>query len=67
MSAPASRNSRRSRRDLVIPVEQKIAKLFEKCLVEEARFGITGPDNDNKQVKQVIDLKPGQLIFIPQG
>ena len=33
----------------------------------EARFWITGPDNDNNQVKQVIDLKPGQIIFIPQG
>jgi oxalate decarboxylase/phosphoglucose isomerase-like protein (cupin superfamily) len=33
----------------------------------EARFWITGPDNLNNQVKQIIDLKPGQIVFIPQG
>ncbi|MGA7236139.1 MAG: cupin domain-containing protein [Bryobacteraceae bacterium] len=37
------------------------------CLQGQARFWITGPDNDNNQVKQVIDLTPGQIIFIPQG
>jgi len=40
---------------------------LDYCLEGEARFWITGPDNDNNQVQQVIDLKPGQIIFIPQG
>ncbi len=40
---------------------------LDYCLQGEARFWITGPDNNNNQVKQVIDLKPGQIIFIPQG
>ncbi len=40
---------------------------LDYCLEGAARFWITGPDNDNNQVKQVIDLTPGQLIFIPQG
>jgi oxalate decarboxylase len=40
---------------------------LDYCLEGEARFWITGPDNEGNQVKQVIDLKPGQIIFIPQG
>ena len=40
---------------------------LDYCLEGEARFWITGPDNSNNQVEQVIDLKPGQIIFIPQG
>jgi oxalate decarboxylase len=40
---------------------------LDYCVEGNARFWITGPDNDNNQVKQVIDLEPGQLIFIPQG
>jgi oxalate decarboxylase len=41
---------------------------LDYCLEGEARFWITGPDNiKNDQVKQVIDLKPGQIVFIPQG
>jgi oxalate decarboxylase len=40
---------------------------LDYCLEGEARFWITGPDNENNQVQQVIDLKPGQIIFIPQG
>ena len=40
---------------------------LDYCLHGEARFWITGPDNENNQVKQVIDLKPGEIIFIPQG
>src|SRR4051812_17116983 len=40
---------------------------LDYCLEGEARFWITGPDNNNNQVKQVIDLKPGQIVFIPQG
>jgi oxalate decarboxylase len=40
---------------------------LDYCVGGAARFWITGPDNDNNQVNQVIDLKPGQVIFIPQG
>jgi oxalate decarboxylase len=40
---------------------------LDYCLEGKARFWITGPDNDNNQVKQVIDLEPWQIIFIPQG
>lgn len=40
---------------------------LDYCLAGEARFWITGPDNTRQTVKQVIDLKPGQIIFIPQG
>jgi len=40
---------------------------LDYCLDGEARFWLTGPDNTRTTVKQVIDLKPGQLIFIPQG
>lgn len=40
---------------------------LDYCLSGEARFWITGPDNTRNMVKQVIDLKPGQIIFIPQG
>ena len=40
---------------------------LDYCLEGEARFWLTGPDNTRNTVKQVIDLKPGQLVFIPQG
>jgi oxalate decarboxylase len=40
---------------------------LDYCLEGEARFWITGPDNTRQTVKQVIDLKPGELVFIPQG
>ena len=41
---------------------------LDYCLSGKARFWITGPDNvKGQQVEQVIDLEPGQLIFIPQG
>src|SRR5579864_28095 len=36
---------------------------LDYCLQGEARFWITGPDNARNIVKQVIDLKPGQIIF----
>jgi oxalate decarboxylase len=40
---------------------------LDYCLEGEARFWITGPDNTRQIVKQVIDLKPGEIVFIPQG
>ena len=40
---------------------------LDYCLQGEARFWITGPDNEDCLVKQVIDVKPGQLVFVPQG
>ena len=40
---------------------------LDYCVQGEARFWIVGPDNTRNVVKQVIDLRPGQLVFIPQG
>ena len=40
---------------------------LDYCLQGEARFWITGPDTDKNPVKQVIDVQPGQIVFIPQG
>ena len=40
---------------------------LDYCLQGQARFWIAGPDTDQCPVKQVIDLEPGQIIFIPQG
>ena len=40
---------------------------LDYCMSGEARFWITGPDDVSNVVKQVIDVKPGELIFIPQG
>ena len=40
---------------------------LDYCLQGKARFWITGPDNTRNPVKQVVDLEPGQLVFIPQG
>jgi len=40
---------------------------LDYCLEGEATFWITGPDNTRNMVKQVIHLKPGEIIFIPQG
>ena len=40
---------------------------LDYCLQGEAEFWITGPDNTRKIVKQIFDLTPGQICFIPQG
>ena len=40
---------------------------LDYCAQGEATFWIVGPDNARNVVKQVINLKPGQIIFIPQG
>ena len=40
---------------------------LDYCLDGQARFWITGPDNTDTKIHQVIDLAPGQMIFIPQG
>jgi hypothetical protein len=44
----------------------KFARL-QQTRMERPDSGSPGPDNDNHQVKQVIDLKPGRIIFVPQG
>ena len=40
---------------------------LDYCLAGEARFWITGPDDVGNTVKQIVDIQPGQLMFIPQG
>jgi oxalate decarboxylase len=40
---------------------------LDYCIHGEARFWLVGPDNTRKTVKQVVDIRPGQIIFIPQG
>ena len=40
---------------------------LDYCVQGEARFWIVGPDNRGTAVKQVVDITPGQIIFIPQG
>lgn len=40
---------------------------LDYCVEGEGRFWLTGPDNTRQIVKQVVDVKPGQLVFIPQG